>query len=332
MIVYVVAAHLAHTLARALPLLGPDLAARVRIATYDTLLRQRRWPMAHYIFAELESLPPDLLARAEAAWRRLEAHGAGMRLLNDPARVKARYELLRTLAAAGRNDYGVYRLDEAREPRRFPVFLRAANDHDGPIGDLIDNARDLAGAVERLAATGCFRTDRLIVEFAAVADADGLFRKYGAYVVGGAIVPEHMYAGAHWMLKPGSNQRAGARPFDRAAIAREELAYVRANPHAEALRAIAALARIDYGRIDYGLAGGRVQVWEINTNPDPDLGPDPPGVVRAAETRAHFVAAFRAALLAIDTPIAAGGRVLVRPRKWRWLRRWTRTAGPSPSG
>ena len=28
-----------------------------------------------------------------------------------------------------------------------------------------------------------------------------------------------------------------------------------------------AIARIDYGRIDYGIVGGRPQVYEINTNP-----------------------------------------------------------------
>ena len=39
------------------------------------------------------------------------------------------------------------------------------------------------------------------------------------------------------------------------------------NPHQDALREIFGLAGIDYGRMDYGLLDGKVQVWEINTNP-----------------------------------------------------------------
>ena len=39
------------------------------------------------------------------------------------------------------------------------------------------------------------------------------------------------------------------------------------NPHEAELRAIFKLARIDYGRIDYGIKDGQIQVWEINTNP-----------------------------------------------------------------
>jgi len=47
-----------------------------------------------------------------------------------------------------------------------------------------------------------------------------------------------------------------------------ELAYARSNPHAVELAEIFALAQVDFGRIDYGLRNGRIEVFEINTNPD----------------------------------------------------------------
>ena len=47
----------------------------------------------------------------------------------------------------------------------------------------------------------------------------------------------------------------------------EELDFLNANPHKKDLMAIFQMAGIDYGRIDYSLHKGRIQVWEINTNP-----------------------------------------------------------------
>ena len=51
------------------------------------------------------------------------------------------------------------------------------------------------------------------------------------------------------------------------AIVDEEQRYVEENPHAEVLRERFALANVEYGRIDYGFVNGRLQVYEINTNP-----------------------------------------------------------------
>jgi hypothetical protein len=48
---------------------------------------------------------------------------------------------------------------------------------------------------------------------------------------------------------------------------KRERAYLEENPHAEALRRVFALARVDYGRIDYSLRSDGIEVWEINTHP-----------------------------------------------------------------
>ena len=47
----------------------------------------------------------------------------------------------------------------------------------------------------------------------------------------------------------------------------QHLDYVRTNPHADELRKLFGAANIEYGRIDYTIADGRIQVFEINTNP-----------------------------------------------------------------
>jgi hypothetical protein len=48
----------------------------------------------------------------------------------------------------------------------------------------------------------------------------------------------------------------------------EETQYLSENPHLEQLRRIFEIAKINFGRIDYGCVNGKVQVWEINTNPN----------------------------------------------------------------
>ena len=99
----------------------------------------------------------------------------------------------------------------------------------------------------------------LIEEFCDTRDASGLYRKYSAFAIGERIVPRHVFFSRDWLLK--------APQLVAQELVAEELAYVRDNPHEAALREIFALARITYGRIDYALKDGRVQVWEINTNP-----------------------------------------------------------------
>ena len=43
--------------------------------------------------------------------------------------------------------------------------------------------------------------------------------------------------------------------------------FVRTKAARQRCKLLFDLARIDYGRIDYSVVDGRIQVWEINTNP-----------------------------------------------------------------
>lgn len=239
------------------------------------------------VFADIERLSWADRTRAAALWDRLAASRRVLRLVNHPTRSLCRYELLRTLRSAGLNDFGVYRVSEGRTPRCYPVFLRGEDDHDGAISPLIHSAEELAGQLEARRAQGHLREGTLIVEFCDTSDEAGLFRKYGALRVGRHILPRHVFISRRWMLK--STTDSGG--VSQEEMARIESDYVRDNPHAEILMDRFERAGIEYGRIDYGIKDGRVQVWEINTNPTiflPQHFEDP--------IRASLHVAFRARL------------------------------------
>lgn len=99
----------------------------------------------------------------------------------------------------------------------------------------------------------------IFVEYLDTADKAGIYRKYGAFVVGARIVPRHLYFSRDWMVKT-------ADLGDPDLLA-EELQYLESNPHAAQLLEICRHAGIGYGRIDYSLLDERIQIWEINTNP-----------------------------------------------------------------
>lgn len=289
---------------------GRRLPFELRVITYEELFRRRRIPLASYIFAGLERLPPAGMEQAGRVWQALASSGHPLHLLNSPLQVMHRYELLRTLHERGSNDFDVYRLTEARSPRRYPLFVRGENDHDGPESPLLHSPDELNTWIKALTAAGHSRETRLITEFNAVPDARGLYKKYGAFNIGGRILPRHVLFGRDWIVK------SQFKMADAATLA-EEQQYVDDNPHEAQLREIFTLARIDYGRIDYGLVAGRVQVYEINT--DPSLAtPGPSQIAARTANKARFNEAFIAALAALDSP--AQGELAIpcaQPPLWR---------------
>jgi hypothetical protein len=296
---------------------GRELAGQVRVESYERVLRARRVPAGTWIFCDHERLSLPERERLTWVWRRMARAGDRVRLLNHPMRVLRRYELLRTLRERGINDFDVQRLDEARAPRRFPVFLREEYDHRGPRSELLHSAAELEKAVEGLRARGIAHDRWIVTEYAGEPDARGLHRKYAAFNVGGRIVPAHVLFGSDWVVK-----RREPLASESAA---EEQRYVEENPHADALRGIFELAGIEWGRVDYGLVDGRIQVYEINTNPmivRPKVPTDPAAVARKQLVTRQLVEALRA----LDVPASPGGRWIwmvprSRLRKWIWKAR-----------
>jgi hypothetical protein len=237
--------------------LGRPLAGLFRPLSYAELFAARELPPGAYCFADLEMLEPAERERAAAIWQELA--GRGTKLLNHPARSLTRFDLLRKLNCLGINRFDVHRLGDKPTRLRYPVFLRNAKDHNGSVTPLLEDAGALERAVTDLRKAGRMPADPLIVEYCHASDADGVFVKYGAFVVGDTIIPRHVFFSRHWMVKEWDMLEPRHVEAERD--------YVTTNPHADRLREIAAIAGITYGRIDYGFSAGALQVWEINTNP-----------------------------------------------------------------
>jgi hypothetical protein len=278
---------------------GGRLPFAIAAVPYEEAAQTRFVEPATLVFADLERLTTAELESAAGLWNTLRGRG-GLRLLNHPTRVMRRYELLRTLFELGVNDFDVYRLSEARRPRRYPVFIRGEYDHRGSRTVLLRAPAELEAAIRALDEAGRCREERLVVEFRETADARGHYRKYAAFVIGGTVIPDHLMIRREWCVKT-----ADPDLLDAALLA-EECAYVRANPHAELVRRVFAIGRADYGRLDYAFVDGRMVVFELNTNPwthHPD---------RSARQRdfpgPSFDERLIAALAALDAAAEGAGR------------------------
>lgn len=236
---------------------GAPLASRITPVWYEQILAADALPAGTWCFADLELLSDPERETAARVWQGLDARGC--RLLNHPTRSLRRYDLLRALHAEGSNRFNVHHSGDLAAPIRFPVFLHGEHDHLGRRSDLLHTREELDVALETLQRSGERLDAQLVTEFCDTRDADGIYRKYAAFIVGDAILPRHLFFEQDWQVKK-------ARLITDAFV-REERRYVDTNPHEKRLREIFALARIHYGRIDYSLQGDEIQVWEINTNP-----------------------------------------------------------------
>lgn len=261
MIFYVVTGPHLYTMTGFLETYGRYLASRVKLVFYEQLTGMRHFPAGTYIFSDIERLSPAMTEVAAQVWNTLSAAGDHIRLLNHPTQSMRRYELLRMLYEEGSNRFNIYRLTERRKPDHFPVFIRGENDHAGSLTPLLHTQTELDAAISDLGRRGCTRHNKVVIEFCNTADTSGTFRKYAAFIIGERIIPDHLFFSQQWMAK---NEVVTQIPK---AQLQEEWEYVQGNPHAAALREIARRARIEYGRFDYAVLNGTLQVWELNTNP-----------------------------------------------------------------
>ena len=231
----------------------------VAAMTYDNLWRAEDFADATYIFSDLERLVPWELQLASALYRALRA--AGMRCLNDPARVMARYELLRTLARIKFNPFEAYRAEDRPRPKHFPVFIRAESDHLRPLRGLIHTQVALDAALDDIVACGTPLRGLLVIEFCAQPIAPGAWRKFGTFRIGEAMHLDHAVVEDSWLVKYG---RAG---FSTPAMFQAEYDAVAANSYVERIRPAFEAAGIEYGRADHATVDGREVVYEINTAP-----------------------------------------------------------------
>jgi hypothetical protein len=232
----------------------------LRTTTYHRLFTGARIPRATYVFTDMDRLGPWELELAGRLGTELALHG--IRILNHPARVRQRFSLLRTLFAAGRNDFNVWRAEDPIPPDHFPVFLRLESGHRGPLDhNLLHTPDDVARAVEKALATGYPLRELILVGYCAEEAQPGVFRKYGMYRIGDRLIPALSVHESRWMVKHGELGLAGPTYY------REEKQQALIGSDTDALRPCFELGEIEYGRADYGKVGPRIQVYEINTNP-----------------------------------------------------------------
>lgn len=270
-----------------------DKGPPVRTLPYRSAFESPVLPRGTWVFTDCDRLSlPDRHA-AGALFRCLRNGGA--RVLNDPARMPSRHGLLRSLHRAGLNGFDAYRYEEREVPRRWPVFLRTEGDHDQPLSGLIATPDALHAAAEEAIAAGTPITALIVIEYAAEPVAPGLFRRLSSYRVGPTVFACACAHDDNWLVKYGKLGIATQALYD------DELRVVRDNPFEAPLRAAFEHVGIEYGRADFGLVGGRVQVYEINTNPQVAFPTEHPFATRL-ETYALMREHHLAALAAIDSP------------------------------
>ncbi len=215
-------------------------------------------------------------------------------VLTDPARVLSRSGLLRELFLKGINRFNAWRVEEGVLPQRWPVFLRTEGTHAGPLPELYELVETLYEGIERAVASGLPRSRLLIVEFMAEPVRPGLYRKLSCFRIGPLSVAHTCVHDTQWIAKDG---KLGITPPD---LYEDELRIVRDNPYGPAVARAFDIAGIEYGRVDFGLVGGQIQIYEINTNPQIKLETAHPSPVRLESLRV-FRRNFLDALKSVDT-------------------------------
>lgn len=197
------------------------------------------------VFSDVERILPAWGPRLEDTWERLR--DSGCRMLNHPTRSLRRYDLQQALD----NKFRVFR-ESLPADVRFPVFLRVENDHKGSRTPLLHSIDEVRSHWEQLPGA-------LAVEFLDTSDWRGVYRKYSVMRLGDALIPRHILFSRKWQVKNTDLSDPGK--------IREELDFLERFPYRDEILRAFERGGIHYGRIDYSIHRGRVQVWEINTNP-----------------------------------------------------------------
>lgn len=264
----------------------------VKSASYEEMFNQEFLPRAAYVFTDMDRLSPRHLGQAARSYRMLREKG--LPAYNDPARFLGRYGVLRRLHREGVNDFNAYRADSMEKPTRWPVFLRAEGDHKQPLSGLIDGQEELDQAIAKAIDDGAPVSTLLIVEYAAEEVRPGLYRKLSVFRVGERMVGFTCVHDDQWLVKYG---KPAIAPPD---LYEEEHRFVADNPFGEEMRRIFELVGLDYGRVDFGIVGGRPQIYEINTNPDVRLDPKSTGVALRDQSNRLFKEKYLEAIAGLD--------------------------------
>jgi hypothetical protein len=286
----------------------PSFIDRFRVIDFEQLPAMRRFGRGTYVIAGIEQAEPAMKELIASLCDQLDAAG-GSCILNWPRRTLGRFDFLKRLHEAGRSDVRVARGNEDFENLRYPVFMRSERAHDGNLSPLLETPAAVREALGAALLEGHSLQDLMVMEFCSTADSHGVYRKYGAYNVGGRILGRSLNAGRQWMLKLETSDLTRE-------LVMEDQRYVMENPHTEQIKELFAFANIDFGQIDFSIKDGRIQPWEINVNPTIGRGVRPGGGFGPRElwpirdeTREFFFDRFREAWIDLDS-VPAGQSVV----------------------
>lgn len=275
----------------------------IQSLSYSSLFTRRRIPAVPFVFADLERLDDRDLMQLVPYWESLDA--AGLKPLNHPTRYLKRYELLRKLYRLGINSFNIYRLDDDLSSVRYPVFVREVNEHRGSATDLIHDTAALQRELERL--QGRFEPSALaVIEYLDCRASDGLFYKYSTFRVSDHLIPHSVYASRIWQVKTENVVTPEVHKIEKEFLASQD--------HPSQLLEIFELAGLQYGRIDFAIVDGDIQVFELNSAPS--LLPRPPES-RRYELRKKINNLVSDALLELGSD-QSGGKSLTVPVPALW--------------
>lgn len=284
--------------------------------SYDRLFRSRRVPRGTWVFTDFDRLGPWELELAARAYRSLKS--AGLTVLNDPAIACQRLTLLRRLRERGFNRFAAWSVEAGEWPDCYPVFLRAQSAHRGSFSGLLADRAALEAAIKERIDRGVPRHELIAVEYCAEPLREGLFRKLASYRVGAVMVAALCVHQSNWVAKDGEIGIAGQECYD------DEYRIIEEDRHCAEVRPAFEIGEIEFGRADFGLVGGRPQIYEINTNPTIGILKQHPFPIRIKADKL-FQAKFAAALARIDSP-AGGNPVRIKSsvleeqrRRDRWM-------------
>lgn len=237
-----------------------EVGIDLQLMCWDDFLSSLSLPQGAWVLADFDRLHPWFLEVAASRFDALVE--AGLPVLNDPRRFVSRASVIRTLYAHGINSFTCWLPAFGEVPVRFPVFLRTLAGHRGVIGDLLADAVAASSALEQALIAGFTITDLVFVEYRAAVDSNvGHFQKHAAYRIGQTVLRAMTVNDDGWMAKTGTMGRASERTYAT------ELAEMTNYPHADLMRRVTDLCGCTYGRVDFGIVDGKVEVYEINTNP-----------------------------------------------------------------
>lgn len=242
-------------------LINEEGFGEIQCKSYSWLLRQKKMLKATYIFTDRERMDLWELRIYGALFNHLQNAGEAYRAINDPAKMMNRRSLLRALYLKGINGFNAYSVTEKVSPKQFPVFLRREHDHGEPFTDLLYNQQELEVALKQLQDDREPEDGVLITEYLAEPISGTLFRKLSSYRVGDETFFYHCGYGDNWLVKYFTKSSVSDAEYS------SEQKMILDNAFEKVITKVFEIAQIDYGRVDFGLVDGEIQVYEINTNP-----------------------------------------------------------------